>query len=105
MPFRPAEQSLPTVPTGCAIVILVTALPIIVYLVAGQPVELLKLRGNCSRTHPVVAARVLYLNRTKLPDALRPSTLTILITGAAAAFFAAFAIFYLTTLLTHSSAV
>ena len=81
------------------VVILVTILPIALYLIAGQPVNLLKLAGAIEAAHiPIVTGLVLYLNRTRLPRELQPSNATFVVTSAAGAFFASFAVFYLTTL-------
>jgi hypothetical protein len=62
----------------------------------GEPVTLLKAAGAVEAAHiPLVALLTVHLNRRRLPAALRPSmTSTILVAGAAA-FFAAFALYYL----------
>ena len=78
-----------------------SALPIGLFLLVGKPVTLLKVSGAIEAAHlPVLAALALYLNRRRLPEALRPSRLSVLGTAVAAAFFAAFAALYLYRLLT-----
>jgi Mn2+/Fe2+ NRAMP family transporter len=78
------------------VLVLVTLLPIGLYLVAGQPVGLLKVAGAIEAAHiPVVTGLTLYLNRTRLPAELQPSWPTFAATVLAGAFFAAFAAIYL----------
>jgi hypothetical protein len=77
------------------VLVLVTALPIGLYLVIGQPVGLLKLAGAIEAAHiPVVAGLTLYLNHRFLPPDLRPSWPVVAATALAGLFFAAFAAFY-----------
>jgi hypothetical protein len=81
------------------VLVLVTALPIALYLTTGEPVALLKLAGAIEAAHiPVVAGLTLYLNRRDLPPDLRPSWLTAGATLLAALFFAAFAVLYVVQL-------
>ena len=81
------------------VIVLVTILPITIYLIAGQPVELLKIAGAIEAAHiPVVTALVLYLNRTLLPSSLAPSRLTFAATVVSGGFFAVFAVLYITGL-------
>jgi Mn2+/Fe2+ NRAMP family transporter len=78
------------------VVVLVTVLPVCLYLVIGQPVGLLKIAGAIEAAHiPVVTALVLLLNHRKLPRDLRPSLLTSIVTAGAGLFFAVFAVLYL----------
>lgn len=78
------------------VIVLVTALPITLYGIIGNPVRLLKLAGAIEAMHiPVVAALTLYLNRKLLPPALQPSRFSFFISVVAALFFAAFAVVYL----------
>jgi Mn2+/Fe2+ NRAMP family transporter len=78
------------------VIIWVTLVPIVFFLVVGEPVALLKLSGAIEAAHiPVVTALILYLNRRSLPRALRASLPVELITAAAGVFFAAFAVFYM----------
>lgn len=81
------------------LLVLLTVLPVGLYLAAGEPVGLLKLAGAVEATHiPVVAGLTLYLNRRRLPAGLRPSWPTAACTVLAAAFFAAFAGVYVVQL-------
>lgn len=82
------------------IVVLVTLLPIALFLVQGKPVGLLKIAGAIEAAHiPVVAALTLYLNRRVLPESLRPNGISMLGTVLAAVFFLFFAGLYLFQLL------
>ena len=84
------------------VVVLVTVLPIALYGVMGEPVQLLKIAGAIEAAHiPIVAGMTLYLNRTRLPAALQPSWPITVVTSAAALFFAAFAAHYLWRLATR----
>jgi Mn2+/Fe2+ NRAMP family transporter len=77
------------------VVVLVTALPIALYLSVGEPVTLLKIAGAIEAAHiPLVAALAVYLNRRTLPHDLAPSLPTTIAVSAAALFFAAFAAYY-----------
>jgi Mn2+/Fe2+ NRAMP family transporter len=77
------------------IAILVTALPIMVYLAVGEPVGLLKLAGAIEAAHiPIVAGLTLYVNHRYLPSELKASGLVNAVTGLAALFFAGFAAIY-----------
>lgn len=77
------------------VLVLVTGLPILLYLLVGQPVELLKIAGAIEAAHiPVVTVLVLILNR-RLPTDLRPSALSFGMTALAGLFFAAFAALYI----------
>jgi len=78
------------------VIVLVTILPIILYLVIGNPVQLLKLAGAIEAAHiPVVTGLVLYLNKKSLPKELQPSKIVFSITALAGLFFSALAIVYL----------
>lgn len=83
------------------LVVLVTALPVVLYLVVGEPVVLLATAGGIEAAQlPMLAAFALYLNRRELPAGLRPSVLALIGTGTACVFFAAFAAVYVSRLLT-----
>ena len=74
---------------------LVTVLPIVLYAIVGEPVALLKAAGAIEAAHiPVVTGLTLYLNRTHLPRALRPSWASFTAATGAGLFFAAFAVYY-----------
>lgn len=78
------------------VIVVVTVLPIILYLLVGNPVTLLKIAGFIEAAHiPVLVLLVLLLNHRELPRALRPSLLTTLFTALAGLFFAVFAIIYI----------
>jgi Mn2+/Fe2+ NRAMP family transporter len=78
------------------VIVLVTVLPIILYLVQREPVGLLKLAGAVEAAHiPVLAGLTLYLNLKKLPKELKPSTGVVIATSFAGFFFAAFAVVYI----------
>ncbi len=77
------------------VAVVVTVLPIALYLTIGEPVGLLKLAGAIEAAHiPVVAGRTLYLNRRLLPPEPRPSWPVFAATALAGLFFAAFAVVY-----------
>ena len=74
---------------------LLTALPISLYLILGDPVTLLQIAGGIEAAHiPLLAGLTLFLGARELPRELRPSTFTLVITALAGAFFAVFAGFY-----------
>lgn len=78
------------------VIVLVTLLPIALYLLIGNPVQLLKIAGAIEAAHiPVVTVLTLYLNKKTLPMTLQPSGLSFFITVIAGLFFAVFAAIYL----------
>ena len=78
------------------VLVLVTMLPILLYLAIGNPVTLLKIAGFIEAAHiPVLVVLVLLLNHRELPKELRPSLVTTLFTALAGLFFAVFAIIYI----------
>lgn len=82
------------------VIVLLTVLPIGLYLVRGEPVALLKSAGAIEAAHiPFLAALTLYLNRQRLPKELQPSRLVFGLTAAAGLFFAVFAVAYVIQLL------
>lgn len=77
------------------VAVLVTALPIALYMSVGDPVALLKIAGAIEAAHiPIVAGLTLYLNRVRLPKALRPGWASVGVTATAALSFAAVAVYY-----------
>jgi Mn2+/Fe2+ NRAMP family transporter len=77
------------------IAVVLCILPIITYLIAGEPVKLLKLAGVVEAAHiPVLTGLILYLNKTSLPRSLQPSKIVFWITIIAGFSFAAFAVMY-----------
>jgi Mn2+/Fe2+ NRAMP family transporter len=97
----PALRAYPETIVRRAFVIgLVTVLPIGVYLLIGEPVELLKIAGAIEAGHiPIVTFLTLYLNRTQLPAPLRPGVLSTAAAAAAGLFFAGFATYYVAQLI------
>jgi Mn2+/Fe2+ NRAMP family transporter len=78
------------------VIVIVTILPIILYLTVGKPVMLLKLAGFIEAAHiPVLTALVMTLNQRHLPEALRPSSFTRFMMLLAGLFFGLFAVIYL----------
>lgn len=78
------------------LIVLLCILPAIMYLIAGEPVGLLKIAGVIEACHiPVVAFLVLYLNHKKLPAELKPGIITSVLTALAGVFFAVFAVVYI----------
>jgi Mn2+/Fe2+ NRAMP family transporter len=75
---------------------LVTVLPIVLYLLMGEPVGLLKIAGAIEACHiPTLVVLVLYLNYKDLPEELKPSIFTVTMTALAGLFFAVFAVIYI----------
>jgi Mn2+/Fe2+ NRAMP family transporter len=78
------------------VIVLLTVMPIGLYLFIGNPVQLLKVAGAIEAAHiPIVTGLVLYLNKRSLPKELQPSTVVFLITMVAGLFFAVFAVLYI----------
>jgi len=76
------------------------AIPIIVYLLAGEPVVLLKIAGVIEACHiPVVAGFIVYLNYKKLPVGLKPSVFSLIATTIAGLTFTIFAVVYILQLI------
>jgi Mn2+/Fe2+ NRAMP family transporter len=82
------------------IVVLLTALPIVLFAWAGNPVALLQLAGSIEAIHiPAIAVLAVLLNR-RLPPGLAPSRFSTIATVLGALFFATFAALYLVGLAT-----
>jgi len=82
------------------VVVLVTILPIVLFVIFGEPVGLLKLAGAIEAIHiPIVTGLILYLNHRTLPDGLRPTWFAFILTSAAGLFFVVFALFYIASLI------
>lgn len=78
------------------IIVLLTVLPIAIYLIFGKPVSLLKIAGGIEAAHiPIVTGLTLYVNHRMLPKELRPSKFIWGGTVIAGIFFACFAVIYL----------
>jgi hypothetical protein len=86
------------------VIVLVTLVPMALFLLVGQPVGLLKLSGAIEAAHiPFVTGLTLYLNHRSLPPDLRPSWLSFAATALAGLFFVAFAAIYVFRLVMSSS--
>ncbi|NJK95315.1 MAG: Nramp family divalent metal transporter [Bacteroidales bacterium] len=84
------------------VIVVLAIIPIIVYLIAGEPVKLLKLAGVIEASHiPVVTGLILYLNHKTLPLKFQPSKMVFWITVLAGIFFTLFAVVYFVQLLTN----
>lgn len=80
------------------IVVLLTIIPIIIFVIWGEPVLLLQIGGIIQIVFiPFVAWFVLRMNRTLLPEENRPSRVTTILTHCAAICFALLVIMYLAT--------
>jgi Mn2+/Fe2+ NRAMP family transporter len=78
------------------VIFLLCIFPALTYLIAGEPVGLLKIAGVIEACHiPVVAFLALYLNYKTLDPYLRPGIITGLFTAVAGLFFAVFAVVYI----------
>jgi Mn2+/Fe2+ NRAMP family transporter len=77
------------------VIVLVTIAPIVLYLILGEPIRLLKIAGAIEACHiPLVVTLVLFLNHKELPEELRPSRFSFLLTVIAGVFFLVFAAIY-----------
>ncbi len=82
------------------IVIVLTALPILVFLLLRNPVDILSIAGIITAAHlPVVVILTLYLNLTRLPRSLGPGLWSIAATVLAILFYGFFSIFFFYDLL------
>jgi hypothetical protein len=78
------------------VVVLVTILPIVMYLFVGEPVQLLKIGGAIEVFDiPILVALVIYLNYRTLPTSLHPSKFAVGMTVVAGLFFSTFAAIYI----------
>lgn len=82
------------------LVVLLTVLPVLLYLVVGEPVGLLQIAGGIEAIQiPLVAFLMLFINRRLLPQRLRPNLVATAFTAFAGLFFLVFAgIFVVQTL-------
>lgn len=82
------------------LVVLLTVLPLGLYLLVGEPVALLAIAGAIEAAQlPVLAGFVLHLNRRELPPGLRPSLVAMIGTAVSGVFFAVFAVVHVHGLL------
>jgi Mn2+/Fe2+ NRAMP family transporter len=78
------------------VMIVLAVLPIVTYLMAGEPVGLLKVAGVIEAAHiPVVTGFILYLNIKTLPPTLKPGWMSITGTLLSGLSFATFAVVYM----------
>jgi Mn2+/Fe2+ NRAMP family transporter len=69
-------------------IVVLTIAPLVIFFVARDPVQILSVGGILAAAHmPLVVVLTLYLNRTRLPGALRPSTATVVATLLAGLFY------------------
>lgn len=77
------------------LIVLLTVVPLALYLATGKPVALLAVAGAIEATQlPILAGVTIFLNRRELPSGLRPTITESIGTVTAAVFFAAFAVVY-----------
>lgn len=78
------------------VIVVLAVFPIITYIIAGEPVGLLKMAGAIEASHiPVVAVLILYLNKKALPRRFQPSRIVFGFTVIAGVFFSLFAVLYI----------
>lgn len=77
----------------------VTVLPLVVFFLVREPVEILSIAGIVAAVHtPVVVFLTLYLNLTRLPRELRPDWFSSAAMIASGLFFTTFAVLYFLSL-------
>jgi Mn2+/Fe2+ NRAMP family transporter len=82
------------------ILLVLTAIPIIVFLLLRNPVDILSVAGIITAAHlPVVVSLTLYLNTSRLPRTLGPGPVWIASTLVAVLFYGFFSIFFFYDLL------
>ena len=82
------------------VIVLVSILPVILFVIFGEPVRLLKVAGAIEAIHiPIVTGLILYLNRRTLPEELQPTLYAFCLTAIAGLFFIAFALIYIGSLI------
>ena len=78
-----------------------TLIPVFVFLVMRNPVDILSVAGIITAAHlPIVVTLTLYLNLTSLPRRLGPGAFIIGATIVAILFYSFFSIFFFHDLLT-----
>lgn len=74
-------------------------LPIIVFFAVKNPVDILAVAGTVAAVHtPIVVFLTLHLNRTRLPDPLRPGKFILMAMWLSGLAYGAFAIFHFATM-------
>jgi Mn2+/Fe2+ NRAMP family transporter len=82
------------------VIVVLTALPIIVFLLLRNPVDILSVAGIITAAHlPVVVTLTLYMNVTRLPRKLGPRPVWIVSTAVAVLFYGFFSAFFFYDLL------
>lgn len=82
------------------VIVTVTLLPLLVFFLVRDPVEILSVAGIVAAAHtPVVVFLTLYLNKRTLPSSLQPKRLSSAAMLTAGAFFTIFALLYFLDLL------
>ncbi|GAB6057974.1 Nramp family divalent metal transporter [Desulfonatronum parangueonense] len=82
------------------IIVVLTVIPIIVFLILRDPVVILSAAGIITAAHlPVMVSLTLYLNLTRLPRQHRPGIFFVAATGFAILFYAFFSILFFYNLL------
>ncbi|WP_035991584.1 Nramp family divalent metal transporter [Leptolyngbya sp. KIOST-1] len=77
------------------VIVTVTVLPLVVFFVVRDPVDILEVGGIVAAIHtPVIVGLTLYLNKTKLPEDLQPGWLATPIMVLSGLFFTAVAVLY-----------
>ncbi|WP_242634329.1 Nramp family divalent metal transporter [Marinobacter salicampi] len=81
-------------------IVTVTGLiPIAILLVFQDPVKVMSVSGIIAAAHtPFIALTALFVNRTRLPEELRPGLLTTSLMGLSGLFYLGFAVVYLLSL-------
>lgn len=83
--------------------VLLAAIPMAVYLFAGEPIVLLQAAGIIEAIHiPIIAGLTLYINIKTLPVGLKPSKISVTINIIACLFFMGFAGLYVIQLIGRS---
>lgn len=76
-----------------------TIIPLIVFFLVRNPVDILSIAGTVAAVHtPVVAFLTLYLNMKRLPKPLRPGAFTITCMVLSGVFFTTFAVYHFATI-------
>jgi Mn2+/Fe2+ NRAMP family transporter len=77
------------------VVVTVAALPLLIFFLVRDPVEILEVGGIVAAVHtPVVVGLTLYLNKTRLPKALQPGWFAFSVMVLSGIFFTVVAILY-----------
>lgn len=77
------------------VVVTVTLLPLLVFFLVRDPVDILEIGGIVAAVHtPVIVGLTLYLNKTRLPKELQPGWLAFPVMILSGLFFTAVAILY-----------